>query len=204
MGAHTRFTDDDAAEKAENVVVDMPKQSLAEKKNKRRGPALKNVSHGRVNKKRSSGNKKSIRGRIRSLQRLLNNKGKEMSVSGKKAKETELVELLRIRDEHDRRELERKIAEKYRMVRFFERRKLERILENLGDEDKERKKQVERDLRYVKEYPKGRKYVALFPKGGHTEESRQKLEEMRVEIEEGTKEEKNVVVEEEDDFFLQG
>ena len=74
------------------------------------------------------------------------------------------------------------------MVKFFERRKLERKLQGILDrgdkeEDRAQKEEINRDLKYIRNYPKGKKYIALFPTAGHTKASREKLEKMRKEIE---------------------
>ncbi|GAB0489909.1 hypothetical protein MMPV_001135 [Pyropia vietnamensis] len=108
--------------------------------------------------------------------------------------------------DQERRSRERKYASRYRMIRFFERRTVQRRLDRLnrrvaaraaaaaataaaaspdgggvgdgGDGSgmsAEEKAAVARersalmaDLLYVRFFPKGEKYIALFPKGGHT------------------------------------
>lgn len=135
---------------------------------------------------RSGKSRKTTASQVRSLQRLLRNKGDKMPKGARKAKEDELAALLRLAKEQTRRTHERDIAKRYHMVRFFERRKLERILnrmaaaKNGGDADA--RQGVERDLRYVVAFPKGRKYVALFPHGGHSAESRARVDAIRLEI----------------------
>lgn len=201
MGAHIRFKDDEA----EQSIISST-SSLNPTPTQPQSIPRSSASHNRtlrptVQVKKSSKNKrhsarrangahkaKSIRNQVRTIQRLLNNKGNELAPRARKEKEEELEQLLRVCEEHDRRELEKRIAERYRMIRFFERRKLERVLGKIvekGDkpEDADQKKQVLRDLRYVSEYPKGKKYIALFPSEGHTEESFKRVEEMRKEIE---------------------
>lgn len=184
MGIHKRFDED-----GKEVSVEKCVSSDARKPT---GVSSRVISKpGRGDHKLHGGKKsktKSIRGQIRSIERLLKNKGSQLTPGAHKAKEEELKELIRLRNEHDRRETEREMATKYRMVKFFERRKLQRTLDKIiehGDkpDDAEKKKRILTDLRYVTEYPKDKKYIALFPSGGHTDESRSRVEEMRKEIE---------------------
>lgn len=127
----------------------------------------------------------SLRNRIRDLERLLARGGTSFSPRDLHRKQKELSSLKSLRDERARRENERQMSEKYRMVKFFERRKIKRrlrqVLRDGGDEEKVAG--LKRDLKYVVMFPKGRKYVGLFPKEGHTEESRAMVEEMRRVIE---------------------
>lgn len=184
MGSHKRFDED-----GEEVIAEKQVTSDASKRAGVSGHVISKP--GKRNHKPQAGKKsktKSIRGQIRSIKRLLNNKGDQLTPAGQKAKQEELKELIRLRDEHDRREAEREMATKYRMVKFFERRKLQRTLDKIieqGDkpEDAAKKKQTLSDLRYVTEYPKDKKYISLFPSGGHTDESRSRVEEMRKQIE---------------------
>lgn len=200
MGAHIRFDDDEIAQTATT-----PAQASNQNLTQLPSGSKSNVPSYKVEKvtnriQKPSRNKgrvphrangvqtgKSVRNQVRAIQRLLKNKANELTPRVRKEKEEEMQQLLRIRDERDRRKLEKEMAEQYRMIKFFERRKLERILEKIiknGDKpgDAERKKQVLCDLRYVQEYPKDKKYIALFPSEGHTEESLRKVEEMRNEI----------------------
>lgn len=184
MGMHKRFDDDE-----EGTVTEKPVAAKANSWTPRPGRGISKP--GNRGTKQHTGKPpktKSVRSQLRSLERLLKNKGAEFTPGARKAKEEQLKELIRLRDEHDRRESEKKTAAKYRMLKFFERRKLQRILDKIiehGDkpEEAEKKKQVLRDLRYVNEYPKDKKYIALFPTGGHTDESGRRVEEMRKEIE---------------------
>lgn len=213
MGSHKRFPvdEDDGSVKRETPLkVDHPEGKSGFPISKKA-----NFTQKGVKRKNSS---KSVKGNMRSIQRLLKNKGSEMAPAARKAKEAQLEELTRLKDEHDRREKERAIAKKYRMIKFFEKRKLQRTLDMIvqkgnKEEDAEQKKQIMVDLRYINEYPKDKKYLSLFPNGGHTEESRKRLEDMReqivskstlVEAEKGASIENNETKQghEEDDFFL--
>lgn len=203
MGVHTRFSDDDEPQApgpptSAPPPLSHPTQPVPSSNTPKRLPASNSI------RKQSGANKlpkrettarhnsrpksKSVKSQIRTINRLLENKGNTLTPSARKAKLNQLQELTRLRDEHDRRENERKMADKYRMLKFFERRKLQRVLDKIiqrGDrkEDEQRKKQVIRDLVYVTEYPKDQRYVALFPSGGHTEQSRRRVEDMRKQIE---------------------
>lgn len=99
-----------------------------------------------------------------------------------------------------------KFAETYRKVRFFERRKLERMLTKINKEiekfeqtessceDKEqykislkelnkKKENIIRDINYVKFYPKSYKYYALLPnKDKENAETLKKIDKMRKKI----------------------
>lgn len=155
---------------------------------------------------------------IRNLQRQLERFGDTMPPGVKRRKEEELDGLRALSAERTRRQAEARNVQKYRMVKFFDRRKIER---KLNSTDPEVRKQAQRDMRYVREYPRDQKYVALFPKNGHTEKSLAQVERMRALIEGGAdvgadaraggatdeNDEMNEVDEshaEADDFFLPG
>lgn len=184
MGAHTRFDDGD-----EDGAPATGSQANANRKAHGKDHGISKPSKASESQQRGRQRKtKSVRSQIRSIERLLRNKGSQFTPASKRAKEEQLKELARIRDEHDRREAERKTAGQYRMIKFFERRKLQRKLDKIvehGDkpEDAEKKKEILRDMRYINEYPKDKKYISLFPSGGHTDESRKRVEAMRLEIE---------------------
>jgi hypothetical protein len=93
----------------------------------------------------------------------------------------------------------KKFEERYKKVRFVERRKLERKMKrvkkmleecNGKDDDEEKKRlmkeeeEIEKDLNYVKFYPKTYKYYSLFPnKDKDKKEMVEKREMMRKKIE---------------------
>jgi rRNA-processing protein Efg1 len=131
----------------------------------------------------------SVRSKIRGLQRTLKHQGGSMTAAAKAAKEEEITSLTALCEDRKRRERERELAKKYHMVKFFERRKLQRRIEKVGELAKKpgadeedlakRRKGLEEDLQYVLNFPKDRPYVALFPSDGHTEESLAEVENIR-------------------------
>eukprot|EP00177_Eucheuma_denticulatum_P003357 GFKZ01006067.1.p2 GENE.GFKZ01006067.1~~GFKZ01006067.1.p2 ORF type:complete len:235 (-),score=37.44 GFKZ01006067.1:1567-2271(-) len=203
MGVHTRFSDDDEPDTGRSAAfsplplsrstepvpsLDQSKPHPVSNRIKKKQGAGKVSNWKSTTRNNTRPKSKSVKSQIRAINRLLENKGKDMTPAARKEKQSQLQQLIRLRDEHDRRENERKMADKYRMVKFFERRKLQRVLDKInqrGDrkEDDQRKKQVLRDLIYVTEYPKDQRYIALFPSGGHTEQSKRRVEEMRKQIE---------------------
>eukprot|EP00887_Chlorella_sp_A99_P007649 scaffold20.g7649.t1 len=86
--------------------------------------------------------------------------------------EAKLAELREVLVEHKRQEVERKYAQRYHHVRFFERVKIERRLRRLraraaagqgaSVEDAAALAAAEADLQYVLHFPKGEKYVSLL------------------------------------------
>jgi hypothetical protein len=131
----------------------------------------------------------SLRGKIRGLERTLKHQGEAMTPAARAAKQEEIASLVALFEDRKRRERERELAKKYHMVKFFERRKLQRRLERVAelakkpgaDEDElaARRKALLDDLAYVVNYPKDQPYVALFPTDGHSEESQAEVEKMR-------------------------
>lgn len=210
MAQHIRFSDDDGnhpSTSAEDTTNSTPKgiikvisKAVNPSKRMKRKPATRSVAY-----------------QIRSLQRYLRNKQSLLPPGVLKQKQSELEQLQRLQAERKRRVKQTKYESRYKQVKFFETRKLQRILEKItknGDrpEDADAKLKAQRDLRYIRSFPSDQKYIALFPSGGHSEESKVKLEEMRAVIEAKIKgigkSEKGKSEEEErsnaqaDDFFL--
>lgn len=90
-----------------------------------------------------------------------------------------------------------KFEQKYKGIRFFERRKLERMLKKVNKEIEaqskedveklkeleEKKKKIVDDINYVKFYPKSYKYYSLFPNNDKDNpETLKKIEKMRKKI----------------------
>ncbi|TMW64901.1 hypothetical protein Poli38472_009068 [Pythium oligandrum] len=115
----------------------------------------------------------SLKNRIRALERFL--KRDNIDAETKSAKEKELDQLHQERDGKVQVEEEKKIAEKYKKPRFFERVKLMRKLkqaqshmEKASDAKEKRKYEKEyekhrQDLIYIYYFPKAEPYISLFP-----------------------------------------
>lgn len=105
-----------------------------------------------------------IKKRIRDLERLLARKKNTLPDTILIEKERSLDAL---RHELDQAHLKQKIkknATKYHMVRFFERKKaLRRYKQALKKNDTDELLQRKIDLCYVVNFPKGEKYVAIYP-----------------------------------------
>lgn len=135
---------------------------------------------------------KSAKAKIRGLQRLLAHRGPSLSPAARASKEAEIASLTSLVADRKHRERERRVIGKYRMVRFFERRKIQRSLEkvqrrlNGADANKnvlqEKKRKLEEDLFYVLNFPKNQPYVSLFPSSGHDQESQAALQRHRTEV----------------------
>ncbi|KAL3688035.1 hypothetical protein R1sor_014344 [Riccia sorocarpa] len=169
----------------------------------------------------------SIKNQIRSIERLL--KKPLLSDEVKHAQEVRLEDLRKQAEQHTRTELERKMALRYRKVKFFERRKIERRirrvekqLRTMADQStavglslSRELEQLKEDLEYVKFFPKTEKYVALF--AGNNSEVVAVREELRkrikeniaaaaasgVELEEAGSEDEAMDLSQ-DDFFMAG
>ncbi|KAH9569190.1 hypothetical protein CY35_03G119100 [Sphagnum magellanicum] len=114
----------------------------------------------------------SIKNQIRGIERLLK---KVLPAEVKDAQQKKLEELKQQSDVHFRIELERKMALRYRKVKFFERRKIERRIRRLEKQQRtsddnpqrladiaEQLTQLKEDLEYVRFFPKTEKYISLF------------------------------------------
>ena len=128
-------------------------------------------------------NKKTAKNRIRDMDRRLR-KLKSLDVDPAQVAALE-AELAALRESEtgaaeSRRnvETEKRYAERYRKIKFFERQKVTRRLKQLrkelaaapSDDLRARERALEDDLRYIKHYPKDRKYVSLF--GGRAQDDR--------------------------------
>lgn len=137
----------------------------------------------------------SLKNQIRSIQRLLK---KNIPQEIKEVQEKKLAELRNLIELQDQSKLERKMALRYRKVKFFERRKIERgirrlekqqraALEHTGEdlemqagEISQQLAQLKEDLEYVRFFPKTEKYLSLFMGGNDPElvAKRNKLREL--------------------------
>lgn len=197
MGIHKRFAGDD--DDADDGAIHQEAPNIAAKakdrdgvetgagargggpgRTSRQGRKKHGVGNNSNNNNNSNKGKKAMSSQIRGLERMLRHAHGKLSEAQRAEKTKELNQLRRMVQERERRNHEFKSSRRYHMVRFFERRKVERLLERETDEDK--RKQLKSDLYYVKNFPKDRKYVALFPKGGHSAVSRAKVNAIRKHI----------------------
>lgn len=118
---------------------------------------------------KKSGRPRSVKNRIRGLERLLKKEDLDPKVRKKKAEELE--DLQRTFEQHKQAEKERKYALRYRRIKFFERVKVERQIKKLLRDQKEDdldevEKATMNDLKdklmYITHFPKGEKYVSLL------------------------------------------
>ncbi|KAH9307276.1 hypothetical protein KI387_035187, partial [Taxus chinensis] len=133
-----------------------------------------------LEKKEKKAKAASLKNQIRSIQRLLR---KNLPQEIKEAQKKKLEELRKLVELQAQSELERKMALRYRKVKFFERRKIERrirrlekqqraALEHTGEEVAAQAcelAQLKEDLEYVRFFPKTEKYVSLFMGGNDPE-----------------------------------
>ncbi|KAF3778071.1 rRNA-processing protein [Nymphaea thermarum] len=113
----------------------------------------------------------SLKNQIRSVERILLRK--DLPIEVKNAQEKRLEELKTKQEIQNRSEVERKLSLRYRRVKFFERRKIERRIRRLEKLQRsadptmqrtvsEQLSQLREDLEYVRFFPKTEKYVSLF------------------------------------------
>ncbi|CAM6088197.1 unnamed protein product [Calypogeia fissa] len=168
----------------------------------------------------------SIKNQIRSIERLLK---KPLLSEVKDAQEKRLEDLKKQAELHARCELERKMSLRYRRVKFFERRKIERRIRRLEKQQRsvgdqifaegplsQQLLQLKEDLEYVRFFPKTEKYVSLFM-GNDDEDVKAKRTALRAKIKanlaaavaagvdvEETGSEDDAMEMSEDDFFMVG
>ncbi|XP_032225208.2 rRNA-processing protein efg1 isoform X2 [Nematostella vectensis] len=123
--------------------------------------------------KKTKNRKKSLRDQLRSVQRLLRQENLPANMRVAQERILNMLEKeLRDKAKEDR---DKKIAKKYKMVKFFELRKVQRKYNNCKKnldtctEDHERKsleeelKQIQQQWNYVTYFPTEMKYISLFP-----------------------------------------
>nr|XP_043637985.1 rRNA-processing protein EFG1 [Erigeron canadensis] len=120
----------------------------------------------------------SLKRQIRSTDRLLR---KDTRPEVKEALEKKLEGLKSQQRTLDNLALERKLSLRYKKIKFFERRKLERNIRRLEKQQRtssgqaqeveiaEQLSKLKEDLEYVRFFPKTEKYISLFKKGENTE-----------------------------------
>lgn len=130
----------------------------------------------------------SLRNRLRALERLI--RWRNLAEPALLEKREELERLRGVYERKRRNAEKAAITRKYLPLRKMEERRILRRLDRLrstrledsqAQEDEVRS--LERDLVYVRHFPDGVKYVALFPKSGHTKRAKKLIERYRRRIE---------------------
>ncbi|ETW01171.1 hypothetical protein H310_06770 [Aphanomyces invadans] len=134
----------------------------------------------------------SLKNKIRNLERFL--KKDTLPDDVRRAKEEELKELQKQTEGKQEEDRSREITLKFKKVRFFDRRRLMRLLKKLkrqldapasseSDKDELEKQfeQAKEDMMYVYYYPKGERYINLFPdaKKPHSAEDLERQDKMK-------------------------
>lgn len=167
----------------------------------------------------------SVKNQIRSTERMLR---KNLPPEIREAQEKKLEELKKHQELQSRLAIERKIHLRDKKIKFFERRKIERMIRRLekqqrassdhASEEKisEQRSRLKEDLEYVRFFPKTEKYVSLFV-GGDSPAIVQKRNKLREQIKanliaaaasgkdlEETASDDDALDMSDDDFFLSG
>lgn len=190
-----------------------------------RGPLSRRSKGGlAIDKKKKKPKSVSLKNQIRSTERLLR---KDLPLELRATQEKKLAELKNQQELHTRLAKERKIFLRYRKIKFFERRKIERRIRRLErlqrtssdhtseGEIADQLHKLKEDLEYVRFFPKTEKYVSLFIGGDNPDivDKRNKLRKQikanlmaaaatGKELEETGSEDDGLMSE--DDFFLTG
>ncbi|KAK3948245.1 hypothetical protein QBC32DRAFT_63177 [Pseudoneurospora amorphoporcata] len=130
----------------------------------------------KTTQKINDGNLSQIKKRVRAIERLLQHKNEKLPANVRNDLERELqAHKQRMYDESDKR-LRSKMISKYHMVRFFERKKAERLAKQLKKQLDETKDEAEVarlkadlhiaevDLDYALYHPHMETYISLYPK----------------------------------------
>ncbi|KAG0477299.1 hypothetical protein HPP92_013691 [Vanilla planifolia] len=127
-----------------------------------------------VFKKKKKGKNASLKNQIRSTERFLR---KDLTSEVRASQEQKLSELKKLQETQVRLAIERKMQLRDKKIKFFERRKIERMIRRLEKqqrvssdnvvEEKTLKQlaKLREDLEYVRFFPKLEKYVPLFAGG---------------------------------------
>jgi hypothetical protein len=139
-------------------------------------------------KYKNSGKKRSFKDQIRGVQRYL--RRDDLSAEARATNEKKLKQLQLLQQNRIKTDKEKKISKQYHGIKFFEKKKVlrkqkrlqKRLTENaktLSEKEKyeiqTESKQVENQLIYITHFPKGKKYVALFPNKNRDDASLKKL-----------------------------
>lgn len=178
-----------------------------------------------LDKKRKKSKSVSVKNQIRSTERLLR---KDLPNEVRRAQEQKLNELKKQQELQTRLALEHKIRLRDRKIKFFERRKIERMIRRLEKQQRassdhvsderilDQLSKLKEDLNYVRFFPKTEKYVSLFA-GGDNPDTVDKRNKLRDQIKanliaaaangkdlEETASDDDALDVSEDDFFLSG
>ncbi|XP_074590485.1 uncharacterized protein LOC141846363 [Curcuma longa] len=178
-----------------------------------------------LDKRRNKLKRVSIKNQIRSVERFLR---KHLPDEVRKAQENKLEELKQQQELQTRLELEHKIRLRDKKIKFFERRKIERMIRRLEKQQRtssnhaldesmlDQLSKLKEDLNYVRFFPKTEKYVSLFV-GGDNPAIADKRNKLRQQVKsnliaaaasgkdlEETASDDDALDVSEDDFFLSG
>jgi hypothetical protein len=107
----------------------------------------------------------SIKKMIRDTTRLLNRPNLPADLRREQERKLQALKVSLV--DRQQAETERQMAVKYRMVKFFERKKaLRRLASAQASKDSEAVSQAQLDLAYILHFPKDRKYISLYPETG--------------------------------------
>lgn len=107
----------------------------------------------------------SIKKMIRDTTRLLNRPN--LPADLRREQERKLAALQVALTDRQKAEVEREMVVKYRMVKFFERKKaLRRLAAAQASGNSEAVREAQLDLAYILHFPKDRKYISLYPASG--------------------------------------
>ncbi|KAL5209143.1 hypothetical protein ABZP36_004766 [Zizania latifolia] len=129
----------------------------------------------------------SLKNQIRSTERLLR---KDLPNEIRAAQEKKLEELKRQQELQNQLAIQRAVQLRDRKIKFFERRKIERMIRRLekqqcsnADDASSKLSKLREDLEYVRFFPKNEKYVSLFS-GGNNPDILEKRNKWRKQIKE--------------------
>ena len=142
--------------------------------------------YAKMVKYKNSGKKRSFKDQIRGVQRYL--RRDDLSAEARATNEKKLKQLQHLQANRIRTDKEKKISKQYHGIKFFEKKKvlrkqkrLQKKLQqsNLSEKEKYEAqtelKQVEKEIIYITHFPKGKKYVALFPNKNKNDASMKSL-----------------------------
>jgi len=129
--------------------------------------------------------KHSVKNQIRSIERLL--KRENIPPKLREEKQKELEKLAVAGRDNKRIEREKRLSTKYHKVKFFERVKLTRRIEQLeksaagtlSNAERDELTSLKEDLEYVTNFPRGEKYVSVLVKEGDTEHATKERARLR-------------------------